>query len=196
MPPSREFPEGRWFNHTVNSKDQWVGENAERWITLRLQLERDKTLRSQQTNEFGDDGRILKRFAGRSDCVNAFRNLFCWTNFPRCDKDRDLSFPTCRSSCENFFISCGIERGLWRCGKSKYFNGYSPESPTVTPLGNVSYLRDFYPGQPFRQNKYTRNRNEIPICTPAMTGSSSSFRIKFNILAVLVMILLALYFYL
>jgi len=33
----------------------------------------------------------------------------------------------CRSSCENFFRVCGYEKDLWRCGPSKFFNGYFPE---------------------------------------------------------------------
>lgn len=63
-------------------------------------------------NEFGDSGTIRKRFYKKPDCQSAYRNLFCWLNFPRCDMSRDLTLPTCRSACENFFIACGYERGM------------------------------------------------------------------------------------
>jgi hypothetical protein len=99
-----------------------------------------------------------------------------------------MSLPTCKSACENFFISCNYEEDLWRCGKSKYFNGYDVEQPCTSEIGcappeDVSgaqgaggdgaaasgddadsgsddneyaiYLRDYFPGQPFRKNKYS-----------------------------------------
>ena len=46
LPPTREYPMGRWFNHTVLKKDNWVRENADNWIAYRIQLELNKTLQS------------------------------------------------------------------------------------------------------------------------------------------------------
>lgn len=172
LPPTREFPEGRWFNYTVYNKDQWVRHSAEAHIDERRRLERNGTLHRRNENEYGDPGRIKRRFYKRPDCTYAFRNLFCYTNFPRCDPDRDLSLPTCRSACENFFKACLYVRDLWRCGKSKYFNGYFPEAPSIGPDGNLTYLRDYFPGQPWRKNKFNRRGSEIPICTPSIRGDA------------------------
>ena len=128
-------------------------------------------------NEYGDKGKIRRRFYKKPDCRNAFKNYMCWLNFPRCDPLRDLTLPTCRSCCENFFISCGYERGLWRCGKTKYFNGYEPETPTIGDDGNATYLREYFPGQPFRENKYSaKGGSELIVCTPAVDGSASKSR--------------------
>jgi 5-bromo-4-chloroindolyl phosphate hydrolysis protein len=36
-------------------------------------------------------------------------------------------------------------------------------------VGNVSYLREYFPGQPFRKNKYfKKSGQEQAICTPAV----------------------------
>lgn len=175
LPSSRAFPDGRWTNHTMKKKDAWVFEGFMAHVTERVALEQNVSLRKANRNEYGDVGKIRRRFNKRPDCKNAYKNLFCWINFPRCDKERDLTLPTCRSACENFFKSCGYERGLWRCGKSKFFNGYEPEQPKVDQIsGDVQYLRDYFPGQPFRENKYTTGGSELPICTPAITGAAAS----------------------
>lgn len=174
MPPSREFPDGRWFNHTVLTKDIWVADKCETHIAERRALENNGTLRRKNENEYGESGRIKRRFFKRPDCMNAFRNMFCYINFPRCDPDRDITLPTCRSVCENFFKSCLYAKDLWRCGKSKYFNGYFPEKPTTASDGNLTYLRDYFPGQPWRENKFNRKGSDLPVCTPAIRGAASS----------------------
>mmetsp|Transcript_32240 Transcript_32240/g.30729 ORF Transcript_32240/g.30729 Transcript_32240/m.30729 type:complete len:262 (-) Transcript_32240:20-805(-) len=170
LPPSREYPNGRFFNHTVAAKDKWVADNYGAHLAYRIGLEKNKTLFNLNTNEFGEPGHIRVRFLKNEDCKNAFMNLFCWINFPRCNPDTDQSMPTCRSACENFFITCGYETGLWRCGKTKYFNGYEPEKPRTVD-GNLTYLREYFPGQPFRKNKYFKESGqEQAICTPAVLG--------------------------
>jgi hypothetical protein len=173
LPPSREFYNGRWTNHTISKKDRWVMDNFNLFVQERIALERNKTLRKMGKNEYGDIGKIIRRFNKRPDCQNAYKNLFCYLNFPRCDPARDLTLPTCRSACENFFKACAYERGLWRCGKSKYFNGYDPEPPVIGLDGNATYMRDYFPGQPWRQNKYTPGGSEHHICTPAILGAAS-----------------------
>mmetsp|Transcript_9687 Transcript_9687/g.14449 ORF Transcript_9687/g.14449 Transcript_9687/m.14449 type:complete len:172 (+) Transcript_9687:304-819(+) len=147
-----------------------------------MDVETNSTLKHAGVNEYGDHGRVARRFFKHPDCVNAYQNYFCWINFPRCDVEKDLTLPTCRSACENYFISCGYATDLWRCGKSKWFNGYFPESNMTNLKGNTTYMRDYFPGQPFRQNKYThlptphptsQHGQELAICTPAITGSGS-----------------------
>ena len=139
-----------------------------------MDLERNKTLYNLNTNEYGDTGHIKVRFYKNKDCQNAYKNYMCWINFPRCDLSTDETLPTCRSACENYFISCGYEQKLWRCGKTKYFNGYFPEYPSSSTSGNTSYLREYFPGQPFRKNKFIKKTGEeIPICTPAVKGSGA-----------------------
>lgn len=160
----------------------------------RIEIERNKTLRKAGINEYGDKGRVRRRFYKKPDCRNAFRNYMCWINFPRCDMARDASLPTCRSACENFFISCGYERGLWRCGKSKYFNGYDAEAPIVSEQGNVSYLREYFPGQPFRENKYSaKGGSELIICTPAVDGSASRGQFSSSVVVLTVMCIVCLF---
>lgn len=175
LPPSREYPDGRWFNHTIQKKDAWVAEQYEIHVTEREILERNKTLRKARINEYGDEGKIEERFYKSSDCQFAYRNYFCWINFPRCDFKRDLTFPTCKSACENYFISCKFEADLWRCGKSKWFNGNEPESPSIDPISQeLTYKRDYFPGQPFRANKFSLKGNDLVVCTPSIQGSAYS----------------------
>ena len=174
MPPTRDFPEGRWFNHTTLKKDQWVQTMALQHIGQRVGYERNRTLKNTGRNEYGDVGITKVRFDNNPDCQHAFISYFCWINFPRCDPQTDTTLPTCKSCCENFFHSCNYDHDLWRCGPSAYFNGYSPEQPRADPsTGGVSYLRDYFPGQPFVSNKFDHSGNEIPICTPALNGASS-----------------------
>lgn len=173
LPPSRMHESGRWSNYTIETKDTWVKDQYTKFVKERIDLEMNRTLKKARKNEYGEPHRITSRFHRKKDCLNAFKNYFCWVNFPRCDPDRDLSFPTCRSACENFFKACNYDRDLWRCGKSMYFNGYEPEAPiTDSVTGEVTYLREYFPGQPFRENKYTTGGSELPICTPAITGSA------------------------
>ena len=126
-------------------------------------------------NEHGEAKPIEVRFYRNADCVEAYRAYACYINFPRykikvCERlqhsqltcsctfcrcdfgGSGMTLPTCRSACENFFIACRYEKDLFRCGRSKYFNGYSPEIPQSNDVnGTPIYKRDFFPGQPFRQ---------------------------------------------
>lgn len=179
LPPSREFPDGRWSNITlkVSQKDKWIEEMFKLHIFERENIEKSKDLRSKQINEWGDEGKVVERFYKNHDCQDAFRNYFCWINFPRCDirGAAQETFPTCKSACENFFIACQYDRDLWRCGKSKWFNGYAPEQPIADPIsGSVTYLRDYFPGQPFRANKFSLKGNDLVVCTPSIQGSANS----------------------
>lgn len=195
LPPTTSHQYGRWTNHTILKKDQWVMENYFNFVESRIEIETNRTLKRQGKNEYGDSGRVIKRFHKNKDCQNSYKNYFCFINFPRCDVERDLTLPTCRSVCENYMKSCKYERGLWRCGKSKFFNGYEPEKPIYSQLNskNVTYLRDYFPGQPFRENKYSKGGSELPICTPALKGSSSR-RTGMNLLLSSVLIFCSIFF--
>lgn len=173
LPSLREFPEGRWSNNSIKAKDAWIAKNFEEFTFYRIGLEKNKTLRRTGKDETGLAGSVRRRFWKRPDCQNAYKNLFCWMNFPRCDMATQLSMPVCKSSCENFFNACGYQKDLWRCGRSAFFNGYAPEAPTYDDNGDPVYLRDFFPGQPFRKNKYTTGNSEMAVCTPALTGAAS-----------------------
>jgi hypothetical protein len=174
MHPSTQNTYGRW-NHSVTDKDVWVEASFNEHVQRQIGFEKNKTMARSGVDINGHKGAIHRRFWKRPNCQNAFKNLFCYINFPRCDPSTNLTLPTCRSACENFFKSCKYNKALWRCGKSKWFNGYEPEVPTLVG-GNFTYLREYFPGQPWRQNKYTIGGSEIPICTPAILGSAHNVR--------------------
>lgn len=104
--PSFNFPQGRWQNYTILTKDQWIQNMTETYITTRENIESDPVLNTQ-----GLHGHVVRRFYRRPDCRNSYKQLMCYINFPRCDMDRDISLDTCRSACENFFDVCNYERG-------------------------------------------------------------------------------------
>lgn len=172
LPPTRDFPDGRWYNHTVMTKDNWVRKQAESQIALRIGFERNRTLKNTGRNEYGDVGITKVRFYDNPDCQNAYTNYFCWINFPRCDYTTDTTLPTCGSACENFFKSCNYDNDLWRCGSSQFFNGYAPETANTDAQGDIFYMRDYFPGQPFQGNKFTASGDELPICTPGIKGTA------------------------
>lgn len=58
-------------------------------------------------DENGIKGNVYPRFTKHKDCATAFRNIFCWMNFPRCD-DNGESLVMCKSACENFFTACNV----------------------------------------------------------------------------------------
>lgn len=127
---------------------------AETHIARQLGFEQNETMKDLNRDIFGHLGHVRRRFWKRPDCQLAFKNMYCWINFPRCILDDDLTLPTCRSACENFFRTCNYQEGLWRCGKTKWFNGYEPENPRAGMMGlggNLTYLREYFPGQPFRK---------------------------------------------
>jgi hypothetical protein len=95
------------------------------------------------------------------------------------------SLAMCRSACENYFITCGFVKEMWRCGDPRYFDGYEAEKPTNV-AGNDTYLRDYFPGSPWRENKYNRRKNEVPICTPALDGSATRVGVLASAVVVIV----------
>ena len=179
LPPDRNFPNGRWYNHTMKTKDEWVLKQTVDIIKARKFLEVDqKTKEKMEMKEHGsgkgrtkdkDRTSLTWRFSrtayggGGADCVEAFRAYMCYINFPRCD-DEGNSLVTCRSACENYFHACkyGKNDDLKRCGDSDLMNGYSREKRHPD---KKRYMRDFFPGQPFR--------DFIPAyCTPGLKDAA------------------------
>ena len=144
-----------------------------------MSIERNKHYIKTRTNEYGQHERVRTRFYKHRDCLAAYKSLFCWANFPRCDITKELTLPLCRSACENFFKACHYKPDLYRCGPSKYFNGQGPETPGINKTtGAIVYLRDFFPGQPWEENHITPGGGELPICTPAVVGSGHHITIS------------------
>jgi hypothetical protein len=101
----------------------------------------------------------------------------CFINFPRCD-EQDKSLVMCRSACENLLDTCHIPPDLQRCGPPEWHNGNGPEEMKFyNDAGSYPILmRDFFPGQPFRDNQYEDRQRKIPkiVCTPSIPGAASS----------------------
>jgi hypothetical protein len=170
----REFPQGRWSNHTVVTKDTWIRDSFFEFVQERVRIEKSKLFKDTRTNEFGESKVIKHRFTNHRDCATSFKNLFCWMNFPRCDLEKDLTLPMCESACHNFFKACAYKPDLKRCGKTEYFNGHYPEKPSgVDSDGNPIYLRDYFPGQPWVTNKFSQGGHELAVCTPAIDGAAA-----------------------
>jgi len=176
---SKDWPEGRWRKqHSARAKDEWIGMKAREHLWYRRDIETSSNYSQLGINEWGEKKPPIRRFYKNNDCKHAYYALFCFINFPRCDMNpsRLLSLPTCRSACENYFIACGFSEDLWRCGKPKYYNADGPEEPSrIDPeTGGPLYNRDYFPGSPFRKNRFKKDGvSDRAICTPAMPGAAS-----------------------
>ncbi|GLD92449.1 hypothetical protein PINS_up000982 [Pythium insidiosum] len=115
-----------WYNHSALTKDKFVEQMFNKLVTQRKMYETNRTFLDKNTDEWGSKHEIQPRFIENPDCENAFRNYFCWLNFPRCDAE-GRSLLLCRSVCENYMKACQMSSDLWRCGDPKYVNGRSPE---------------------------------------------------------------------
>ena len=76
-------------------------------IRDRVHIEKNETLQSQGVNEYGDPGKVEKRFWENKDCQSSFSAYMCYINFPRCDW-KDDSLPTCTTACENYHTACRV----------------------------------------------------------------------------------------
>jgi hypothetical protein len=115
-----------WFNHSALTKDKFVQQFFLKLTTQRKMYETNRTFLDDNTDEWGAPREIQPRFIENPDCENAFKNYFCWLNFPRCDAE-GRSLLLCRSVCENYMTACQLGGDLWRCGDPKYVNGRAPE---------------------------------------------------------------------
>eukprot|EP00501_MAST-03F_sp_TOSAG23-6_P001012 GSMAST32.ASY1.ANO1.1052.1 assembled CDS len=163
-------------NHTIVSKDNWIKKTYQKVIETRILVENDDGLRDNDMNEHGIDGATVIRFHENKDCQNAYKNYICWLNFPRCDSE-DRSLIMCRSACENYKRACGYGRDMWRCGPEKWQNGMDgpEEASGQDDEGYPMFLRDFFPGHPFRDNIIREDEDgddiEIVVCTPSLKNA-------------------------
>lgn len=128
-----------WYNHSALSKDKFIEQMFAKLVTQRKMYETNETFLDKNTDEWGGPREIVPRFVENPDCENAFRNYFCWMNFPRCDAE-GRSLLLCRSVCENYMKACQLSKDLWRCGDPKYVNGREPET-SVTWIVSSSMSR-------------------------------------------------------
>ncbi|KAI9994816.1 hypothetical protein PInf_011651 [Phytophthora infestans] len=115
-----------WYNHSALSKDRFVEQMFTKLVSQRKIYETSSAMADDDTDEWGGTKAITPRFTDNPDCENAFRNYFCWLNFPRCDTE-GRSLLLCRSVCENFMTACQYSSDLWRCGDPKYVNAREAE---------------------------------------------------------------------
>jgi len=169
LPADANYPFGRYSNHTVSAKDDWVRDNTNRIIQEQIALETAPITASSPLNEIslGADGGLHKskaeikarRFYQNPDCQDAFKRYMCWINFPRCDDVfEDTSLPICQSACENFFRTCGYPYEMHVCP-------LDTESTSSKPL---------FPGAPFHKNEYIPRTEADPrvVCTPSIKGAA------------------------
>jgi len=179
----------------LRNKDQWVQDNWLKEFDHRKAVESNTTMQELGVDEYGNDGEPVVRFTPDNpekepinDCAQAYMNLFCFMNFPRCD-DQNRSLAMCTSVCENYYKSCGYPKDMWRCGPSDLINGYEIEEPLLIypginldkfgfdADGNQYFLRSFFPGQPFRDNQFEQDgETPIVICTPSLKNTAPTSR--------------------
>ena len=82
----------------------------------------------------------------------------------------------CQSVCQNLMDTCHIPYDLQRCGPPEWHNGNEPEEMLFyNDAGSYPILmRDFFPGQPFRENQYETPAEKEPkiVCTPSLPGAA------------------------
>uniref|UniRef100_H3GHT7 FZ domain-containing protein n=1 Tax=Phytophthora ramorum TaxID=164328 RepID=H3GHT7_PHYRM len=138
-----------WFNHSALAKDRFVEQMFTKLLAQRKIYETNSSMADDDTDEWGGSRAITPRFTDNSDCENAFRNYFCWLNFPRCDAE-GRSLLLCRS----------YSSDLWRCGDPKYVNARSAEISTTWTDQKLVYYRAPYPGSPFKDNAVDPDTNK------------------------------------
>lgn len=160
----------------TKTKDDWVASAFSRIVATRKRIETNDTLQSLGVNELGNEGEVAVRFTDNPDCENAYKNFFCWLNFPRCDEEQ-RSLILCRSVCENSFESCNYDKEMWRCGPPEYYGGASPELDDVLDANGLPvYWRAQFPGQPFRDNAFDEDGNALAVCTPSIKNGAPPAR--------------------
>lgn len=65
-------------------------------------------------------------------------------------------------------------------------NGYKAEKPDKK---TGQYMRDFFPGQPFRANKFDKKNNPVAVCTPSIKNAASG-RPQLSVLVALLLLAL------
>ena len=113
----RNFPEGRFTNHTTLDKDRWIEQKVKEIFEL---SERRK-------------GYFFKD----EDCRLAFERYMCWLNFPRCDENGD-SLAMCDTTCKNYFKVCGYDHSHQQCSTDRRASStfFFPGEPFVKNNNN------------------------------------------------------------
>mmetsp|Transcript_63623 Transcript_63623/g.170430 ORF Transcript_63623/g.170430 Transcript_63623/m.170430 type:complete len:247 (-) Transcript_63623:98-838(-) len=95
VPPHQPlFPE--W---NVTTKDALLRRLYKEQVEFRISVEMNITV----------DNAPVIRFTQNSPCLEAFRKVLCWFNFPRCSTS-NVSMPLCRTACSNYYQSCKYEK--------------------------------------------------------------------------------------
>lgn len=145
--PDRNFPHGRFFNHTILRKDYWlymmVMGNIRFRVDVELQAANCGKGCDKDVNEWGEfskdhQDKIVPRFYANRECKKAYMKYACWINFPRCEEPNMESLMVCKTACENFFHSCGYDKDLWRCGDMEHFNKQTGAIDGGDPASTVS----------------------------------------------------------
>ncbi|DAZ98349.1 TPA: hypothetical protein N0F65_007156 [Lagenidium giganteum] len=162
-----------WFTHSALTKDKFIEDMYYKLNIQRQMFETNQTMQDKNIDEWNQPHDVVPRFTENPDCQNAFRNFFCWMNFPRCDAE-GRSLLMCRSVCENFFTACKYHKDLWRCGDPKYSDGYEAEI-TYTFVNKVPvYYRAPFPGSPFKDNAFDPDTNKpLIVCTPSLENTAA-----------------------
>ncbi|TMW65280.1 hypothetical protein Poli38472_007922 [Pythium oligandrum] len=162
-----------WYNHSALTKDNFISQMFDKIVNQRKMYETNRTFLDKNTDEWGSKNEIEPRFVENPDCENAFKNYFCWLNFPRCDAE-GRSLLLCRSVCENYMKACQMSKDLWRCGDPEYVNGRAPEQSVTWVNNELVYYRAPYPGSPFKDNAVDPDTNKpLLICTPSLENTAT-----------------------
>jgi hypothetical protein len=165
--------------NTIRMKDDWVSARYAQVVELRQHVEAGlwRFDDAGYANYTGGGGPPAQRFTGASadDCANAFRNVMCWLNFPRCD-DSGASLAMCRSACENYFKACRYPLDMWRCYEPRFYGGSAAEGTQNDAIldrsGNPVYTRALLPGLPFVANGYDDAGAPLVLCTPSLKNGA------------------------
>mmetsp|Transcript_4478 Transcript_4478/g.6830 ORF Transcript_4478/g.6830 Transcript_4478/m.6830 type:complete len:192 (+) Transcript_4478:1687-2262(+) len=152
----RNFEFGRFNDHTVLRKDQWVQQKVEAIFD-----------RSESVKGY---------FYKNDDCRDALERYFCWLNFPRCDENTGESLPMCESVCKNYFRVCGYDHSLNQCSPSRTISDSNSRSSLEETEADPYF---YFPGQPF-----VKNDDKNLVCTPSIKGSSHLQDIKLSVIAI------------
>ncbi|KAF4129076.1 hypothetical protein GN958_ATG15896 [Phytophthora infestans] len=163
-----------WYNHSALFKDRFVEQMFTKLVSQRKIYETSSAMADDDTDEWGGTKAITPRFTDNPDCENAFRNYFCWLNFPRCDTE-GRSLLLCRSVCENFMTACQYSSDLWRCGDPKYVNAREAEISSTWVNQKLVYYRAPFPGSPFKDNAADPDTDKpLVVCTPSLENIAST----------------------
>ncbi len=169
LPPDLNFPEGRFTNHTVRTKDTWIRDFVKYYVEERIKIENNVENEDNGVDEYGRKGATAIRFSKIKDCEQAFKAYACYVNFPRCDTKTNESLPMCKSTCENLFKSCDYPEQMWRCGHAMYFNSQDEDELIEVPSGD--------PSKAHQDQGYARIKNDKPYTkTEAKFGRNWNIR--------------------